>query len=110
MARRRYDGNSYEKHCVWKMRRRLWLFVRQCGKTTASDFGADITARGFLFTKIVVQCKHYRKPVGVKAVQEVNAARQYYGASRAAVATNNTFTKQAKELAAKCHVSLWEHY
>lgn len=82
--------------------------MRRIGKS--GDYGADVIARGFLFTKIVVQCKHYSKPVGVRAVQEVNAARQYYGASRAAVATNTTFTKQAKMLAKRCGVELWEKY
>lgn len=82
--------------------------MRRIGKS--GDYGADVIARGFLFTKIVVQCKHYSKPVGVRAVQEVNAARQYYGASRAAVATNSTFTRQAKQLAKRCGVELWERY
>ena len=63
-----------------------------------------------MFTKIVVQCKHYSKPVGVRAIQEVNAARKYYNASRAAVATNSTFTKQARALAKRCGVELWERY
>ena len=90
------------------MRLHGWMFVEQVGQT--GDFGADVIARGFMFSKIVVQCKHYSKPVGVKAVQEVNAARQYYGASRAAVATNSTFTKQAKQLAKRCGVELWERY
>ena len=84
------------------------MFVKHVGKS--NDFGADVIARGFMFSKIVVQCKHYSKPVGVKAVHEVNAARQYYGASRAAVATNSTFTKQAKQLAKRCGVELWERY
>lgn len=101
-------GTAYEKHCVRKMRLHLWMFVRRIGKS--GDFGADIIARGFLFSKIVVQCKNYSKPVGVKAVQEVIAAKQYYGASRAAVAAKGTFTKQAKEMARRCGVSLWEHY
>jgi HJR/Mrr/RecB family endonuclease len=115
MARRRRrrkpnDGAAYEKHVMRKMRLHLWLFVRQCGKTNRADFGGDIIARGFLLSKIVVQCKHYSKPVGVRAVQEAAAARSYYNASRAAVATNSTFTKQAKELAHRCGVSLWERY
>ena len=101
-------GTRYEKHVARKMQLRLWMFVRRIGKS--GDFGADIIARGFLFTKIVVQCKHYSKPVGVSAVQQVNAARQYYGASRAAVATNSTFTRQAKQLAKRCGVELWERY
>ena len=103
-------GAEYERHCIRKMRRRLWLFVSQCGNTNHADFGGDITARGFLLTKIVVQCKCYNKPVGVKAVMEVNAARRYYHASRAAVATNSTFTKHARELAKHCGVELWEKY
>jgi restriction system protein len=101
-------GTAYEKHVARKMRWHLWMFVRRIGKT--GDFGADIIARGFLMTKIVVQCKNYSKPVGVKAVQEVIAAKQYYRASRAAVAAKGTFTKQAKEMARRCGVSLWEHY
>lgn len=106
---RRDSGKDYEKHCAMKMRLRGYWFVRVCGKS--HDFGADITARKFLlFGKVVVQCKHYSKPVGVKAVQEVIAARQYYGASIAAVATNSTFTKAAKQLAERCGVKLWERY
>ncbi len=99
---------AHLKHCARKMRRRLWLFVRRIGRT--GDFGADITARGLFLSKIVVQCKRYSKPVGVKAVQEVHAAREYYHASRAAVATNSTFTRAARELAKRCGVELWEGY
>ena len=86
------------------------MFVRRCGNSNRADFGADIIARGFLFSKIVVQCKDYSKPVGVRAVQEAAAAKRYYHASRAAVATNSTFTRQARELAKRCGVSLWERY
>lgn len=108
MRRKRNDGTKYEKHVAHKMRWRGWLFVKRIGKS--GDFGADVIARGFMFTKIVVQCKCYSGKVGVSAVQEVNAARQYYRASRAAVATNSTFTRAAKELAKRCGVELWEHY
>lgn len=110
LSRRKRNGGKYEAHCIMKMKLHGWLFVRQCGKANTPDFGADITARGFLFSSIVVQCKDYTRPVGVKAVQEVNAARQYYGASRAAVAAKGTFTKQARELARRCNVELWEGF
>ncbi len=106
--RKSSTGKRYEKHCARKMRWRGWLFVRRIGG--AGDFGADIIARGFLLSKIVVQCKHYARPVGVKAVQEVCAARLYYGASRAAVATNSTFTRGARKLAQRCGVELWQRY
>lgn len=109
MRRKRNDGKDYEQHCALKMRLHGYLFVTVCGKTNTPDYGADIIARR-LFRKIVVQCKHYSKPVGVRAVQEVIAARQYYGASIAAVATNRTFTRAAKQLAQRCRVELWERY
>lgn len=104
------SGERYERHVARKMRRRLWLFVRRCGNSNRADFGADIIARGFIFSKICVQCKFYNKPVGVKAVQEVFTAMRYYGASRAAIATNSTFTQSAKKLARACNVELWEKY
>lgn len=106
--RKKRSGAEYERHCASKMKWHGWIGVTLIGKS--HDYGADIIARGLFFRKIVVQCKSYSKPVGVKAVQEVNAARQYYRASRAAVATNNKFTKEAKALAARCEVELWEGY
>lgn len=102
------DGTAYEQHVAQKMKWLGWFHVRQIGKS--GDFGADITAYNFFVTKIVVQCKNYKGKVGVHAVQEVIAARQYYKAGRAAVATNSTFTKQAKQLAKKCNVELWERF
>ena len=106
--KRRTDGEAYEKHVARKMRWRCFLFVRRVGKT--GDFGADVVAQTLLLRKIVVQCKCYSGKVGVKAVQEVCAAKLFYGASRAAVATNSTFTRAARKLADRCGVSLWERY
>jgi len=85
-----------------------YLFVKVCGRS--GDYGGDVTAFCLPFGKIVVQCKNYKGKVGVAAVQEVYAAKTYYHATRAAVATNSTFTKNAKELARECHVELWERY
>lgn len=101
------NGRKFEELVARKMRWSWFWSVEHVGKT--GDFGADIVARDFLFRKTVVQCKCYRKPVGVKAVQEVTAARQYYRASRAIVATNSTFTRAARKLAERCNVELWEH-
>lgn len=108
MRKRKRNGTAYEFHVARKMRWRGFIFVKHCGKS--GDFGADIIARTLFFTKIVVQCKSYKGKVGVKAVQEVTAARIYYGATRAAVATNSTFTKNAEKLANACGVELWRKY
>ena len=47
------------------------------------DFGADLD------NYIVVQAKRYSKKVGVKAVQEVVAAKAHYGCREGIVVTSN---------------------
>lgn len=101
-------GDWYEHKVARKMKLHGYFFVRVRGRS--GDFGGDITARCFPFGKIVIQCKNYKSKVGVAAVQEVYAAKTYYHATRAAVATNSSFTKNARELARRCGVELWEGY
>lgn len=71
------------------------------------DFGADfiILLDG---ERTVLQCKRFSRPVGVKAVQEAIAAMPYYKCTGAAVITNSTFTRQARELAEESGVILWD--
>ena len=76
----------------------------------SGDFGADIIAMAPDGSKVCVQCKRYTNAVGLEAVQEVAAARTYYGCDKAIVATNSTFTTAAKELAKKTGVELWERF
>lgn len=101
-------GDKYEEHVAWKMRFHGFFMINVRGRS--GDFGGDVTARCFPFGSIVVQCKSYKGKVGVSAVQEVYAAKRYYHATRAAVATNSTFTKNAEKLAAACSVELWARY
>lgn len=71
----------------------------------AGDFGADlvIVKEG---KKIVVQAKRYSKNVGIKAVQEAQAAIAHYSASSAWVITNSGYTEAAKALAVSNSVRL----
>jgi restriction system protein len=72
---------------------------------SAGDFGADLViAKGG--KKIVVQAKRYSKNVGIKAVQEAQAAIAHYGASEAWVVSNNDYTDAAKDLAKSNNVKL----
>lgn len=98
----RMDGVEFENYL-------LYLFKRQGYRghltKTSGDFGADL----ILYDgdeKIAVQAKRYDKPVGVAAVQQAMAGQNYYDCDRAMVATNMTFTRQAKQLAAKSGVEL----
>lgn len=71
----------------------------------AGDYGADlIIEKDGLRT--VVQAKRYKGSVGVKAIQEIVAAKNYYDADSCMVVTNSRFTDQAFRLAKKNHVRL----
>ena len=55
------------------------------------------------------QAKRQRKTVGIKAVQEVGAAREYYNANVARViTTSEKFSRNAVELANKMYIELWD--
>lgn len=74
----------------------------------SGDQGADVIAEYGNY-KLVIQCKLYSQPVGNKAVQEVAAAKGFYNANIAAVVTNHSFTKSAKQLASSLDVYLVHH-
>jgi HJR/Mrr/RecB family endonuclease len=71
------------------------------------DAGGDIIAMRRQKTT-VVHTKHQAAEVGVEAIQKAIASRQYYEASSALVVTNSTFTPQARELASRAGVDLWD--
>lgn len=73
----------------------------------SGDQGADLILMKF-GKRTVVQAKHYKKPVDNKAVQQVVAAKAYYGCTTAMVVTNNYFTESAKRLATANKVDLWD--
>ncbi|WP_232230211.1 restriction endonuclease [Bacillus sp. J37] len=74
-------------------------------RTPASnDFGADLILEGK--ERIVIQAKRYKSKVGIKAVQEINSARDYYKAQHAWVITNNYFTSSAYKLAESTNIVL----
>lgn len=60
----------------------------------SGDKGADLILMKDK-AKHVIQAKFHSKPVGNKAVQEAHTAKDIYSADKAAVITNNYFTKQA---------------
>ena len=55
-----------------------------------------------------IQCKCYTSPVGVKAVQEAYAGRDYYDRMVGAVMTNQYFTAPAVDAAKKLKILLWD--
>ena len=74
----------------------------------SGDYGADLVAKDANGVTWVFQCKHYKSKVGNSCVQEVVAAKNHYGASKAAVMTNSQLTQKARELAFENDVILFE--
>ena len=79
--------------------------VEHIGQT--GDYGADLILYRDEIS-IVVQAKRYQDKVGVKAVQEVISAKEYYGCDDAMVVTNSYFTPNAIQMATQCNVELWD--
>lgn len=74
----------------------------------SADQGVDVIAERNNI-KLAIQAKCYSSgPVGNHAIMEVVAGAKYYGANKAMVVTNSTFTKSAIELAKSNDVILWD--
>ena len=99
------EGHDFEYYCADLLRANGFLDVEVT--KGSGDFGADILAEKDGVT-YAFQCKCYDKPIGVKAVQEVYAGRDFYGRMVGVVMTNQYFTQPAVELARKLNIMLWD--
>ncbi len=99
------EGHDFEYYCADILRANGFIEVEVT--KGSGDFGADILAEKDGIT-YAVQCKCYDKPIGVKAVQEVYAGRDFYGRMVGVVMTNQYFTQPAVELAQKLNIMLWD--
>ena len=99
------EGHDFEHYCAELLRGQGFCGVEVT--PGSRDFGADILATrdGVSYA---FQCKRYDGPVGVQAVQEIYAGRDYYDAMVGVVMTNQSFTSPAEELANKLKVLLWD--
>jgi restriction system protein len=99
------EGHDFEYYCADVLKDMGFLDVQVT--RGSGDFGADILAEKDGVT-YAVQCKCYDKPIGVKAIQEVYAGRDYYDRMVGVVMTNQYFTQPAVELAQKLNIMLWD--
>lgn len=99
------EGHDFEYYCAELLRRKGFLEVEVT--KGSGDYGIDILAERDGVT-YAVQCKCYSAPVGVKAVQEAYAGRDYYDRMVGAVLTNQYFTSPAVEAAGKLKILLWD--
>jgi len=99
------DGHDFEYFCAKLLEKRGFIDVNVT--KGSGDYGIDILAEKEGIT-YAIQCKAYADPVGVKAVQEAFAGREYYDCMVGAVLTNQYFTKPAVEAAKKLKILLWD--
>lgn len=99
------EGHEFEYFCAELLQEHGFSEVRVT--KGSGDYGVDILAEkdGISYA---IQCKAYASPVGVKAVQEAYAGRDYYDCMVGAVLTNQYFTKPAVEAAKKLKILLWD--
>lgn len=99
------EGHDFEYYCADLLRKRGFLDVEVT--KGSGDFGIDILAEKDGIT-YGVQCKCYHAPIGVFAVQEAYAGRDYYDRMVGVVMTNQYFTEPAVKMAGKLNVLLWD--
>jgi len=104
----RMDGHQFEVYLKALLRE---IGYRSEVTTGSHDFGADLIMKRD-GKKVVIQAKRYgyKNKVSLGAVQEVYAAKPYYGANECWVFTNSYFTKSANKLANACDVKLYDRF
>ena len=100
-----YSPYDYEVFVAQHLRNLGYKDVRTTKKS--GDYGADVLATSPEGIKICAQCKKYRNPVGVDAIQEIYAAKAYYGCDLACVYTTSSYTRSAKSMADRTGVKLY---
>lgn len=99
------EGSDFEKYCADLL---IVMGYEEVELTPQSrDFGVDILAKKD-DVSYAFQCKCYADPVGIKAIQEVYAGRDFYECMVGVVITNQEFTGPAKEYADKLNIILWD--
>lgn len=98
----RMDGKTFEKYLEAIYRNKGYAVKRTPYR---GDFGGDLILEKD-GVKVAVQAKRWKKKVGVKAIQEIVAAKGYYGCHKAMVISNADFTEQASALAKRNSVTL----
>jgi len=99
------EGHEFEHFCADLLAKSG--FVDVSVTPGSGDYGVDVLAEKDGVT-YAIQCKAYSSPVGVKAVQEAYAGRDYYDRMVGVVMTNQYFTRPAVDASVKLKILLWD--
>lgn len=99
------EGHDFEHFCAELLEQKGFVDVEVT--RGSGDYGIDILAEKDGVT-YAIQCKRYQGPVGVEAVQQAYAGRDYYDRMVGAVMTNQYFTAPAVSAAKRLKILLWD--
>ena len=99
------EGHEFEYFCADLLKDNGFAEVEVT--RGSGDYGVDILAEKDGIT-YAVQCKCHTDPIGIRAVQEVYAGRDYYDMMVGVVMTNQYFTSAAVHAAEKLKILLWD--
>ena len=99
------EGHEFEYFCADLLKDNGFAEVEVT--RGSGDYGVDILAEKDGIT-YAVQCKCHTDPIGIRAVQEVYAGRDYYDRMVGVVMTNQSFTSAAVHAAEKLKILLWD--
>lgn len=99
------EGHDFEHFCADLLEQNGFVDVEVT--RGSGDYGIDILAEKDGVT-YAIQCKRYQGPVGVEAVQQAYAGRDYYDRMVGAVMTNQYFTAPAVSAAKRLKILLWD--
>ena len=99
------EGHEFEVFCAQLLKKKGFQEVEITKQSR--DYGLDILAEKEGIT-YGIQCKCYHSPIGIKAIQETYAGKDYYDRMIGVVLTNQYFTTPAVETANKLKILLWD--
>ena len=99
------EGAEFEQYCAELLEAKGFDNIEMT--PPSHDYGIDIIADKDSIS-YAIQCKCYSAPIGIKAIQEAYAGKDYYNAMIGVVMTNQSFTKTAREFADKLNIVLWD--
>ncbi len=99
------EGREFESFCASFLEDEGFIDIQFT--PDSHDYGIDLFASkdGISYA---FQCKRYDHPVGIAAIQQAYAGKDYYDCMVGVVMTNQYFTSPAVKMASKLNIMLWD--
>ena len=99
------EGVEFESYCAELLEAKGFENVEITPQS--HDYGIDILC-DLDGVSYAIQCKCYSETLGIRAIQEAYAGKDFYGCMVGVVMSNQYFSKPAVEFAKRLNVLLWD--